>query len=155
MSKPDPSTWRDRLYAALQTVPAPGKFATSAAYTAKLPDTPLLAVEGVGPLTLPLSMRQAAALLLAGEPALLPMLWVLLAPWERHTPPPTQLLLLPHAGEPAPYGKGMDTVYDEAVRRATQLAPALVTPSPAWTEAVSSITHAAAKELGVDPVSAP
>jgi hypothetical protein len=63
---PSPSTWQDRLYAALQDVRPPGKFATSATYTEKLPDTPLLTVEGVGPLTLPLSMMQAAALLVAG-----------------------------------------------------------------------------------------
>jgi hypothetical protein len=59
------------------------------------------------------------------------------------------------AGEPAPYGKGMDTVHDEAVRRAIQLAPDRVSPSPAWTEALSSITRAAANDLGIDPVSMP
>jgi hypothetical protein len=58
-----------------------------------------------------------------------------------------------HAGEPAPYGKGMATEYDEAVRRATQLEPGLVSPAAAWTEALSSITRATANDLGVDPVS--
>jgi hypothetical protein len=60
----------------------------------------------------------------------------------------------PSAGEPAPYGKGMATVYDENVRRATQLAPELVAPSKAWTDTLRDITQAAAKELGADPVSA-
>jgi hypothetical protein len=60
--------------------------------------------------------------------------------------------MLLFAGEPAPYGKGMDTVYDEAVRRATQLAPDLVTPAPDWSKLLDNITRAAAKELGVDPV---
>jgi hypothetical protein len=48
----------------------------------------------------------------------------------------------------------MATVYDENVRRATQLAPELVTPSQAWTDTLSTITKAVAQELGVDPVSA-
>jgi hypothetical protein len=48
----------------------------------------------------------------------------------------------------------MATVYDENVRRATQLAPALVSPSATWTSALNEITKAVAKELGVDPVSA-
>jgi hypothetical protein len=61
------STWEDKLYAALQSVEAPGKFATSAAYTQDLSATPLITVQGVGPLSVPLSMRQAAALLLAGR----------------------------------------------------------------------------------------
>jgi hypothetical protein len=65
------------------------------------------------------------------------------------------IAMLLFAGKPAPYGKGMDTVYDEKVRRATQLAPDLVTPASAWTEALFRITAMVAKELGVDPVSAP
>lgn len=47
----------------------------------------------------------------------------------------------------------MATVYDENVRRATQLAPSLVSPSKTWTSALASITAAVTKELGVEPVS--
>jgi hypothetical protein len=47
----------------------------------------------------------------------------------------------------------MDTVYDEAVRRATQLEPDLVSTSAAWVKVLDSITRAAVKQLGVHPVS--
>jgi hypothetical protein len=53
------------------------------------------------------------------------------------------------AGEAAPYGQGMDTVYDPSVRRATQITPSLVTPSNAWSRALEDITQTVTEQLGV------
>jgi hypothetical protein len=44
-------------------------------------------------------------------------------------------------------------VHDETVSCATQLAPDLVTPFPEWAKVLGNITRAAAKQLGVNPVS--
>jgi hypothetical protein len=56
-----------RLYAALQGVRAPAQFAVSGCYTKDLSAVPLLTVQGVGPVWIPVSREQGVALLAAGR----------------------------------------------------------------------------------------
>jgi hypothetical protein len=62
-------------------VEAPGKFAASAFYAESLPATPLLTVKGVGPLSLPLTMKQAAMLLVTGRLGTIFTLAVAVSTW--------------------------------------------------------------------------
>jgi hypothetical protein len=55
------------MYAALQDIQPPGQFATSAVYGQGLPSKPLVTVTGAGPVSIPLSKEQGAALLAAGR----------------------------------------------------------------------------------------
>jgi hypothetical protein len=64
---PDPTTWKGRLYGALQDVQSPGQFATSAVYGHSLSTKPLVTVTGAGPVSIPLSKKQGEALLAAGK----------------------------------------------------------------------------------------
>ncbi len=57
--------------------------------------------------------------------------------------PKAQAAQLLAAGEAAPFGKGMATVLDPAVRRATQLDAAKVHFGPGWERTLSDITQGA------------
>ncbi|KAG2486963.1 hypothetical protein HYH03_014460 [Edaphochlamys debaryana] len=57
------------------------------------------------------------------------------------------------AGEPAPYGRGPDTVYDPDVRRATQLDASRLALDPAWTDLLRTVTRDAVRGLGLDDAS--
>ena len=109
------------LAALLATIRRPGDF--FAAGTAELL-APLLDVEGVGPVALPLLPAQAEQLAAVAEPA--------------------------------PYGRGAETLIDPAVRRSRQVGPDRVRISGRhWVRTLETIVARAAEGLGVDgPVSA-
>jgi hypothetical protein len=147
------TTWEDSLYEALCSVKPPGTYAVSAVCAKDLGGKRLMTIPGVGALSLPISKAQGAALLAAGEQhESCPRFDAVTVCWQTETAI-SQVVPLPcssvAAGEAAPYGKGMDTVYDPSVRRATQLSPSLVTPSNAWSRAVEEITQSATEQLGV------
>jgi hypothetical protein len=56
------------------------------------------------------------------------------------------------ACEIAPFGKGLATVVDPAVRQCWQLDAARVVLSARWQRHVQALAHAACVELGLDPV---
>jgi hypothetical protein len=105
----------------LARVRRPGDF--FAAGTAELL-APLLQVEGVGPVALPLLPAQADQLAAVAEPA--------------------------------PYGRGAETLIDPAVRRCRQIGPDRVSLGGRhWARTLESIVARAAEGLGVEgPVSA-
>jgi hypothetical protein len=105
----------------LGAVSQPGDFCT-AGKTELL--APLLTVDGVGPLALPLLPVQAEQLVAVAEPA--------------------------------PYGRGEDTVFDPAVRRCWQIGPERVRIAGRhWAETLRTIVARAADGLGVsDPIRA-
>jgi predicted 2-oxoglutarate/Fe(II)-dependent dioxygenase YbiX len=109
------------LAALLGTVRRPGDF--FAAGTAELL-APLLQVEGVGPVALPLLPMQAKQLIAAAEPA--------------------------------PYGRGAETVVDPAVRRCWQIGPDRVgIRGRHWAQTLETILARVAEGLGVDaPITA-
>src|SRR3954464_3984304 len=109
------------LAALLATIRRPGDF--FAAGTAELL-APLLDVEGVGPVALPLLPAQAEQLAAGAQPA--------------------------------PYGRGAETLIDPAVRRCRQIGPDRVRISGRhWVRTLETIVARAAEGLGVDgPVSA-
>ena len=109
------------LAALLATIRRPGDF--FAAGTAELL-APLLDVEGVGPVALPLLPAQAEQLAAVAEPA--------------------------------PYGRGAETLIDPAVRRSRQVGPDRVRISGRhWVRTLETIVARAAEGLGVDgPVAA-
>jgi predicted 2-oxoglutarate/Fe(II)-dependent dioxygenase YbiX len=109
------------LAASLGTVRRPGDF--FAAGTAELL-APLVEVEGVGPVALPLLPMQARQLIAAAEPA--------------------------------PYGRGAETVLDPAVRRCWQIGPDRVRiRGRHWARTLETILARVAEGLGVDaPVTA-
>ena len=109
------------LAALLARVRRPGDF--FAAGTAELL-APLLQVEGVGPVALPLL--------------------------------PAQVDQLAAVAEPAPYGRGAETLTDPAVRRCRQIGPDRVSLGGRhWARTLDAIVARAATGLGVDgPVSA-
>ncbi|MDO9713651.1 2OG-Fe(II) oxygenase [Paracraurococcus lichenis] len=109
------------LAALLATVRRPGDF--FAAGTAELL-APLLEVEGVGPVALPLL--------------------------------PTQAGQLAAVAEPAPYGRGAETLIDPAVRHCRQIGPDRVhIRGRHWARTLEAIVARAAEGLGVDgPVAA-
>jgi hypothetical protein len=109
------------LAALLATVRRPGDF--FAAGTAELL-APLLEVEGVGAMALPLL--------------------------------PAQALQLAAVAEPAPYGRGTETLVDPAVRQCRQIGPDRVRIGGRhWARTLEAIVSRAAAGLGVDgPVSA-
>ena len=104
------------LAALLGTVRRPGDF--FAAGTAELL-APLVEVEGVGPVALPLLPMQARQLIAAAEPA--------------------------------PYGRGEETVVDPAVRRCWQIGPDRVRIGGRhWARTLETILARVAEGLGVD-----
>jgi predicted 2-oxoglutarate/Fe(II)-dependent dioxygenase YbiX len=109
------------LTAVLATIRRPGDF--FAAGTAELL-APLLEVEGVGPVALPLLPMQAEQLAAVAQPA--------------------------------PYGRGTETLTDPTVRRCRQISPDRVRISGRhWVRSLETIVARAAEGLGVDgPVSA-
>lgn len=109
------------LAALLATIRRPGDF--FAAGTAGLL-APLLGVEGIGPVALPLLPAQAEQLAAVAEPA--------------------------------PHGRGAETLIDPAVRRSWQVGPDRVRISGRhWVRTLETIVARAAEGLGVDgPVSA-
>ncbi len=109
------------LAALLARVRRPGDF--FAAGTAELL-APLVEVEGVGPVALPLLPMQARQLIAAAEPA--------------------------------PYGRGAETVVDPAVRRCWQIGPDRVRiRGRHWARTLETILARVAEGLGVDaPVTA-
>ena len=60
-----------------------------------------------------------------------------------------QAATLRAASQPAPYGKGQDTVLDEAVRRARQVPAACVAIAPLWQSALQRVVQQVVAELGV------
>ena len=109
------------LAALLSKVRRPGDF--FAAGTAELL-APLLEVEGVGPVALPLLPIQARELIAVAEPA--------------------------------PYGRGEETVIDPAVRRCRQIGPDRVRiRGRHWAQTLETILARVAEGLGVDaPITA-
>src|SRR5215213_4937824 len=109
------------LAVVLDTVRRPGDF--FAAGTAELL-APLLEVEGVGPVALPLLPMQARELIAVAEPA--------------------------------PYGRGEETVIDPAVRRCQQIGPDRVRiRGRHWAQTLEMILARVAEGLGVDaPITA-
>lgn len=66
--------------------------------------------------------------------------------------PPMQGLDLAELAEPAPYGRGDETLHDESVRKVRQLAPEMFTlGGKAWEKAFPQLVEHVAKELGADP----
>src|SRR5215213_8275078 len=109
------------LAVVLDTVRRPGDF--FAAGTAELL-APLLEVDGVGPVALPLLPMQAKELIAVAEPA--------------------------------PYGRGQETVIDPAVRRCRQIGPDRVRiRGRHWARTLETILARVAEGLGVDtPITA-
>lgn len=61
-----------------------------------------------------------------------------------------QVKFLASVLEQAPYGKGMETIFDKSVRNTLQVNPSKITiQNPAWDPCLKKLVHQAAESLGV------
>jgi predicted 2-oxoglutarate/Fe(II)-dependent dioxygenase YbiX len=63
-----------------------------------------------------------------------------------------KLKFLASVSEQAPYGKGMETIFDKSVRNTLQVDPSKITiQNPAWDPCLKKLVHQVAESLDVSP----